>query len=224
MHNSPMPYQLGERHFYAVLLLALMMHMLGFVAWHYSPKSRVTDIPIRTLNVRLGDAEDMTEVLQMSQPAPAPVQAVNDALAAAPKPAPAPAAPVKQPSDGAKQYVREVNSTSIKKTDKGGSKGGKDAEIMSRYTQLISLWIQKFKTYPESARSQGLRGETLVRIRIDRKGTIRYYTLERSTGYQVLDDAAINMIRRANPVPAVPNDYPAGDLIEFIIPVNFSLL
>ena len=28
---------------------------------------------------------------------------------------------------------------------------------------------------------------------------------------------------RANPVPAVPNDYPRGDLMEFLIPVSFHL-
>jgi len=29
-------------------------------------------------------------------------------------------------------------------------------------------------------------------------------------------------VRRANPVPAVPADYPAGNLIEFLFPVNFA--
>ncbi len=93
--------------------------------------------------------------------------------------------------------------------------------MVSHYEQLISLWIQKFKIYPAEARSQGMQGETVVRIRIDRQGNIRYYVLEHSTGYQVLDRAAIDMIRRANPVPAVPADYPKGDLMEFLIPVGF---
>jgi len=95
--------------------------------------------------------------------------------------------------------------------------------MVSRYEQLISLWIQKFKLYPADAKTQGLQGDTVVRIRIDRQGNIRYYILEHSTGIPSLDRAAIDMIRRANPVPAVPNDYPSGDLIEFLIPVNFSL-
>jgi hypothetical protein len=30
------------------------------------------------------------------------------------------------------------------------------------------------------------------------------------------------MIRRANPVPAIPADYPAGNLIEFLIPITFE--
>lgn len=126
----------------------------------------------------------------------------------------------------AKQFVRANNVQAPSVKGKGnvlGNSTAKEAELMSRYEQLISMWIEKFKLYPDEARARGMQGETIVRIRIDRKGNIRYYLLERSTGYQVLDRAAIDMVKRANPVPAVPNDYPPGDLIEFLIPVNFHL-
>ncbi len=126
----------------------------------------------------------------------------------------------------AKQFVRTNAMQAPSAKGNGailGNSSAKEAEMMSRYEQLISLWIEKFKKYPDEARSQGMQGETVVRIRIDRQGTIRYYILERSTGYQVLDKAAIDMVKRANPVPSVPNDYPPGDLIEFLIPVNFHL-
>jgi TonB family protein len=125
-------------------------------------------------------------------------------------------------SNIAKQFVR-ANSAESPTKHKPKKNSAKEAELMSRYEQLISLWIEKFKQYPLEARSAGMQGETVVRIRIDRKGNIRYYILERSTGHQLLDRAAIDMVRRANPVPAVPNDYPKGDLIEFLIPVNFHL-
>lgn len=124
-------------------------------------------------------------------------------------------------SSAARQFVR-TNNVQARGSARGNSTA-KEAELMSRYEQLISLWIEKFKQYPMEAREQGLQGETVVRIRIDRKGNIRYYILEHSTGHQLLDRAAIDMVRRANPVPAVPNDYPRGELIEFLIPVNFHL-
>jgi len=126
----------------------------------------------------------------------------------------------------AHQFVRddEVQSTASNNTGaSAGNSGTHEAELVSHYEQLISLWIQKFKLYPAEARTQGMQGETVVRIRIDRHGNIRYYVLERSTGFPALDHAAIDMIRRANPVPAVPVDYPRGDLMEFLIPVSFHL-
>ena len=132
----------------------------------------------------------------------------------------------------ARQFVRDLAApTPTAKADEkaieqpiAGNSRSKEAEVLARYEQLISLWIQKFKQYPEEAKLAGLQGETVVRIRIDRRGSVKYYALERSTGHAALDRAAVDMIRRANPVPAVPVDYPtSGDLLEFLIPVNFQL-
>lgn len=94
-------------------------------------------------------------------------------------------------------------------------------EIRLRYEQQISRWIQQHKLYPAAA--MGHEGKAIVRMRIDRSGYVRYYALEQSSGNQVLDVAAVDMIRRANPVPAVPPNYPAGNLIEFLIPITFRV-
>lgn len=91
--------------------------------------------------------------------------------------------------------------------------------IRERYEMQISGWIQTHKTYP--AEAQGREGRVVVRMRIDRAGYVRYYALEQSSGVNALDAAAIDMVRRANPVPAVPANYPAGNLIEFLIPITF---
>lgn len=131
------------------------------------------------------------------------------------------AAPVMEVT--ARQFVRDTNPVVKVGGSIPGEGNASNTQMLSRYEQLVSLWIQKFKLYPEAARADFLRGEALVRIRIDRRGNIRDYVLERSTGHEILDRAAVDMIRRANPVPAVPNDYPAGETFEFLIPVNFQL-
>ncbi len=129
-------------------------------------------------------------------------------------------------SDSPRQFVRYMpaEKTAEKKDGTGiGNSVASSAAIKSRYEQTISLWIQKFKLYPESARAQGMEGSTVVRIRIDRRGNIRYSGLEGNTGYEELDRAALDMVRRANPVPAVPDGYPEGEMFEFLIPVNFEI-
>ncbi len=241
LNNSQQaPYMLNERHFFITLLVAMLLHSLGFIVWNLSPKSIVQDIPIRVLNIRLGAGDEQDPELEkietqaaLNTNAPSVDDALDRIAKDMQKKQPEPeasgnqtqAAPqVKAPDKlDAKQFVREVNSVS-KNAALTSPTGTKDAEIMSRYTQLISLWIQKFKVYPEEARVQGLKGSTVVRVRIDRKGTVRYYALEYTTGSEMLDHAAIDMIKRANPVPAVPSDYPKGELLEFLIPVSFSLL
>ena len=122
----------------------------------------------------------------------------------------------------ARQFVRDSGGAKVDGAQSATSVAS-SAEVISRYEQMISMWIQKFKLYPDQARQKGMQGNTTVRIRIDRRGNVRYYALENSTGHTLLDRAAIDMIRRANPVPAVPAEYPQGDLLEFLIPVNFQL-
>lgn len=240
---------LGPKHFYLMMAVAFLLHVLAGWAWYISPRSAVVDIPVRALNIKLGDAD--TQLQQETPPAPesANKAAVEDAISRLvrdpakeeeirkPKPAEKAPAPKTNPSDALdkamkdnivaapRQYVRTSNPSASLKA--GGVKDGNStkqtAELLSRYEQLISLWIQKFKIYPEQARAQGMQGATMIRIRIDRRGNILYYALERSTGFLILDRAATDMVRRANPVPAVPNDYPPGEAFEFLIPVNYQL-
>ncbi|MFM9890897.1 MAG: TonB family protein [Rickettsiales bacterium] len=167
-------------------------------------------------------------------PAPQPTLApLPPAVAALPNPAllnqPA-IAPTPQ------QYVREVGAANpaLVKTPASasgtatGSATGQGAvntttdpiqQIRERYEQQISGWIQLHKVYPASA--GGREGRVVVRMRIDRAGAVRYYAIEQSSGIDAIDTAAIDMVRRANPVPAVPENYPAGSLIEFLIPITF---
>lgn len=93
-------------------------------------------------------------------------------------------------------------------------------EIRTRYEQQISLWIERHKIYPQEAGKT--TGRVVLRVRVDRQGYVRYYAVERTSGNEYLDRAAIEMMRRANPVPAAPANYPAGNLIEFLIPILFE--
>lgn len=93
-------------------------------------------------------------------------------------------------------------------------------QIRARYEQQISAWIAQHQLYP--AEAGGVSGRVTMRVRVDRQGYVRYYAIERSSGNAALDRAAIEMIRRANPVPPAPADYPAENLIEFLIPILFE--
>ncbi len=149
-----------------------------------------------------------------------------------PAPAPVPAPPAVAPTP--QQFVREVGAPSPQAVAKAvtnagvptGAVGGQGVSstvseaTRARYTQEVSAWIQQHKYYPASA--AGREGRAVVRMRIDRAGNVRYYAIEQSAGLVALDEAALDMIRRANPVPAVPVDYPAGSLVEFLIPITFK--
>ena len=173
--------------------------------------------------------------------APLPAQPQVPVEPASPSPVsptaemPAPAAPVvpasptlpstspvtqNQPTtDGPQQYVRESGAAVAELTKLGGGTGESAQVIRERYEQQISGWVGRHKMYPPEA--GGREGRAIVRMRIDRTGYVRYYAIEQSSGIAAIDAAAIDMIRRANPMPAVPENYPSGALIEFLIPITF---
>ena len=270
---------IDQRFFLLTLLIAVGLHAAGVYIWSLMPKAAVENIPVRVLNIKLSDGDNI--------PAPEPKAVQPDTSAAAkgdsavsslshyqnkenarqqsvaesmdkamadlsknaaqqaalpPVALTKPLKPVVKGkfnirSEGTKtaapvfpvttrQYVRDdqlqAMTGSTTQNSAGHSKLSSD-KVVARYAEVIALWVQKFKVYPAKAKKKGMVGETAVHIRIDRQGNILYYALERSTGHTLLDHAAIDMIRRADPVPAVPGDYPAGDVLEFLIPVSFRL-
>jgi TonB family protein len=101
-----------------------------------------------------------------------------------------------------------------------GLNDAQTAAIRLRYEQRISAWVAQQRYYPKGA--GGRSGRAIVRVRVDRSGYVRYYTVEKTSGYAIFDSAAIDMIRKANPMPHAPKNYPAGNLIEFLIPITFK--
>lgn len=227
------------RHFIMMLLLAATLHVLGGMIWDLFPHEHVEDIPVRTLNIKLGDGEEFMEEgppagvppVQQSIPAapdtPVPdmVQEALDNALKAPEPAKT-EAPAATPAEKAQatpapsRYVRGRGEG--KRGSALGNSSDAAAEVITRYEQTISLWLQRHKIYPDEARAAGIEGDAVVRIRINRTGTILFYSLEKRTNQPSLDDALVHMVRSANPVPPVPAEYP-GNLIEFLVPVSFRL-
>lgn len=231
----------GDKYFFAAVGIALVLHITGAFIWQLIPKPQVIDIPVVPLNIKLGNGDTLSaEEIKGIAPGAANNSDVEKTLASLVRDVARDQARAEAIAGSLDQAMKDLNkAASAEALDQSISKPAaqphqfvrevpapaptRNSEAVVRYEQTISLWVQKFKLYPEAARAAGMEGETVVRVRIDRQGNIRHYILERSTGYSELDRAAIDMIRRANPVPAVPTDYPAGELLEFLIPVNFRL-
>lgn len=124
----------------------------------------------------------------------------------------------------ASQFVRQYGAAGgVGVGSAIGNSTESTAEMVERYTQMISMWIQRYKVYPKNLSDRGIQGKAIVRIRIDRKGNILRFRLDQSTGHAELDEAVARMVQAANPVPAVPANYPTGNVIEFLIPVSYKV-
>lgn len=264
------PLKGSDREFAIALALAFALHIIAYAAWMIYPHMPVANIPVRVLNLKLGEGEDVasaatpaplteemsplmqSQAVPLAEPARKGMDAAQKELEdllqqkerATPLPSvkPTSALPQTDPADSnaapneiehlARQFVRERTVSTQSSTAEGAKGTGSalgnttegQAEILKRYEQLISAWIQRFKVYPEVARMQNMQGEGVLRIRIDRQGNIRYSIVDKSAGYQVLDRAIADMAKRANPVPPVPENYKASEqLLEFLVPISFKL-
>jgi protein TonB len=90
------------------------------------------------------------------------------------------------------------------------------------YARTLLTWLNRYREYPAQARRRGIEGRVILFLVVERSGKISQLKVATSSGADVLDAAALNMARRADPMPPVPSGM-TGDLIQFWIPVDFAL-
>ncbi len=81
--------------------------------------------------------------------------------------------------------------------------------------------LQKYQRYPGAAKSARQQGVAYIRFRMNRDGHVLSSSLVRSSGFPALDQAALDTLRRADPLPKIPPERP--DEIELVVPVEFLL-
>jgi len=80
--------------------------------------------------------------------------------------------------------------------------GGDAQKTELAYLDAVRLQIERAKRYPPAARRTGLEGRTLLRFTITPGGEVDAASVARSSGYSLLDAAALETVRRAAPYPA----------------------
>ena len=86
----------------------------------------------------------------------------------------------------------------------------------------LSNRLQRAKRYPDVARARDEQGAAAVAFTMDRSGHVLSAKLVRSSGSPSLDEEAVAMVRRADPLPPMPADMP-GSTATLTVPVTFSL-
>lgn len=81
-----------------------------------------------------------------------------------------------------------------------------------RYLMDMKRKIEFYWDYPALAARNGWQGALWINFRINRDGTVSELRLEKSSGYPMLDDAAITAIRLAAPFPPFPANFTVEDI------------
>ncbi len=71
------------------------------------------------------------------------------------------------------------------------------------YYALITAAIEKAKTYPFLARKKKIEGTVIAAFRINAKGYPQDINIKKSSGFEILDSAAMKIVTKAAPFPHV---------------------
>ena len=91
------------------------------------------------------------------------------------------------------------------------------------YFSLLIAWLNQHKDYPPSVKKKKQQGTVVLAFSIDRSGTVLTSRVQESSGYPLLDQAALDMLARANPLPAMPDSMPRQSL-RLAVPIEYSLI
>jgi TonB family protein len=90
----------------------------------------------------------------------------------------------------------------------------------AKWGSEVSAYINKYLRYPADRANKA--AEAAVTFEIDRTGHVLSVSIATSSGDKSFDDAALAMVRRADPVPPPP-PLIADEGLTFTIPVNFRV-
>jgi protein TonB len=146
---------------------------------------------------------------KVAEPAPAPVQQQSSASASAPASATrAPEVQAPAASSAPATAPRAVESA--------------DTGNLDQYRVALLGAANRYKRYPAIAMEKGWQGRVDVRIVIGANGMTQSITVKTSSGFEILDKTAIDMVTKAKPMTPIPVSL-RGREFTVDIPVIFSL-
>jgi protein TonB len=163
------------------------------------PRERQEAVPLSPLQKRVDPAPAATPMAV----APTPTQAPQPALPSEVASIPSPSVPIEAP---AKVLAEAV-----------------DSSLFDAYRLALIDAAKRYKRYPVQAMERGWEGRVEVRVVVDANGTIKSALVKNSSRYQILDDQALDMVRRAFNALAQVRPAPRGSEFTVDVPVIFEL-
>ena len=163
-----------------------------------------------------------------AKPAPAPQKAapVETAKPAPPEPAgtaPATAAPDTRPAAPGQAASTPAGPAGAVTTDSTASSGSEiDKGILEQYRLALIVATRRYKRYPAIAMEKGWQGRVEVRMRIGANGMLAGTSIKTSSGHEILDKQAMDMLRKGKTTVQIPASL-RGREFTIDVPVIFNL-
>lgn len=168
--------------------------------------------PVLTVPTPAPVAPRIAETAPVPVPVPPPVQATPPAQAA---PAPQPAASAAAPAAPAPPRAAEGPAPAAQTE-------GVDQGTLDRFRMEILAATRRYRRYPAQAMEKGWQGKVEISLAIGANGVTQSYVIKTSSGFQLLDETALDMVKKGRPWVQIP---PSLRGREFVVdvPVIFDL-
>ncbi len=170
-------------------------------------EQRPVPVPVRPAKVTTSE----------SQPKPIKPAEKQPTTPARPKAVPAPAV-ASVPALSAEEKSTKVSAKKpLQIATKGNSK-----RLSRDYRSTLLRLIERNKYYPLRARRRGMQGKALVAFTVKQNGEIKNISLSRSSQRPLLDQAAVQTIKRMGKAPPLPKGVNRSRW-RFVVPISYSI-
>jgi protein TonB len=199
------------------------------IALELAPKPKSTPQPVP---IAKPEAKPEHKPPPKPKPTPKPEHKTHPKPKPKPKPKPAPKRKPKTQSTAKPEPAPETEQKAVPKPESAAPEATQApppaTHAASRPSkQEIHTWqakllahLAKYKHYPRGAQRRNKQGVVMLSFSIDRTGRVLSARVVESSGHTSLDQAALDMIHDASPVPAPPNGITQ---LDFTVPVQFTL-
>jgi protein TonB len=115
------------------------------------------------------------------------------------------------------------SAAEVQKSDRSAARqsgaGQSSAIAIATWESRLMTHLGRNKRYPADARARGETGTAVVTFSLDRSGKVLSASLRKPSGHRDLDAEALDLVRRASPLPAPPPGAP----LTITAPVRFSI-
>ena len=96
------------------------------------------------------------------------------------------------------------------------------AHVQESWQKALINHLNRYKRYPDAARSHRAQGVVVVAFKLDRSGQLLASHVTKGSGSPALDEEALAVLKRASPLPAPPAQI-AGPMLDLILPIQFRI-
>jgi protein TonB len=103
-----------------------------------------------------------------------------------------------------------------------GGRGTAVPDALRSYQTKIQVKLERYKKYPPSAREGRVEGVVLVRFTVNRNGEVVSSQIVKGSGFSILDDEGLGLLKRVNPFPPIPKEI-ENNTLTITAPLQFKI-